>query len=384
MNKSKKVFLIELKTLEPVTITSNKGKSKFIESLKYIPASSILGAVSRQVILENIADGVGQCSRILSPDVIPDCDNCKVTKCKYRILWKEKNLKLTHAVVGEWGIDALGVVNLQSIGVLREKANGEGKRDLLLCLFVEQKERLGRLRPRILLDETINSSNYKKKPGDIVGHNIAGEDGAVEVEMIQFGRVSIDYKFKTSKEGQLYGFTAIKERQKFRFIVVAQEELEDCFDSEVKIGAWKSRGMGLVKMRRVNSWNVEDYIEERSKQILTGFERINDVLRNYGIDGWYGTYTFLTDCTSKDIGFKQEYQIHRIRRLRRYERRNDGSYFILRDVILAGSVGVFSVNEPEENSQKLAEIEIKLVEEPWFDWIFFNHPVHYEKSSLEV
>ena len=383
MNESKKVFLIELETLEPVTITSNKGKSKFVESLRYIPASSILGAISRQAILENIAGGIGECSRISSPDVIPDCDNCNVESCRYRMLWKEKNLKLTNTVVGEWNIDAPGVINLQSIGELREKANGKGKRDLLLCLFVEQEERAGKIQPRILLNETMNSSNYKKKPGDVVGCSIAGEDEAVEVRVIQFGRVSIGYKFKTSKEGELYGFTAIEEGQKFRFMVVAQEELEDCFDCEVKIGAWKSRGMGLVKMRKVNSWRIEDYIEERSKQILTGFERINDVLGSYGIDGWYGTYTFLTDCTSGDIGFKREYKIHRIKRLRRYERRSDGSYFILRDVVSAGSVGVFSVNEPEESSQKLAEMEIKFVEEPWFDWIFFNHPVHYEKSSLK-
>ncbi len=381
MNESMKVLLVELETLEPVTIASNKGKSKFVESLRYIPASSILGAISREAILENIAGSVGRCSQILSPNVIPNCDNCNVENCRYRVLWKKKSLKLTNAVVGEWNIDAPSIVNLQSIGEPREKTNGEGKKDLLLCLFVEQEERAGRIRPHVLLDK-VGSSNYKKKPGDVVGCSIAGENKAVEVEMIQFNRVSIDYRFKTSKEGELYGFTAIRGGQKFRFMVVAQEELEDCFDCEVKIGAWKSRGMGLVKMRKLNSWKIEDYIEERSKQILTGFERVNDILGNYGIDGWYGTYTLLTDCTSEDIGFKQEYKIYRVKRLRRYERRSDGSYFILRDVICAGSVGVFSVNEPEESSQKLAEMEIKFVEEPWFDWIFFNHPIHYEKSSL--
>ncbi len=377
MNESMKVFLVELETLEPVTIASNKGKSKFVESLRYIPASSILGAISRQAILENIADGIGECSRILSPNIIPNCDNCSVN-CRYRVLWKEKNLKLTNAIAGEWNIDAPGVVNLQSIGELREKTNGEGKKDLLLCLFVEQEERAGRIQPRILLDRAISTSNYKKRPGDVVGCNIAGEN---KVKMIQFGRVSIDYRFKTSREGELYGFTAIKEGQKFRFMVVAQEELEDYFDCEIKIGAWKSRGMGLVKMRKIDSWKIEDYIKERGEQILTGFERISELVGSYGIDGWYGTYTFLTDCTG-DFGLRQKYKIHRIRRLRRYERRSDGSYFILRDVISFGSVGVFSVNEPEESSQKLAEMEIKFVEEPWFDWIFFNHPVHYEKSSL--
>lgn len=380
MNDLKKVFLMELETLEPITITSNKGKSKFIESLRYIPASSILGAISRQAILENVAGNIGECSWISNPNVIPSCDSCNVENCIYRMLWREKNLKLTNAVVGEWNADAPGVVNLLSIGELREKANGERRKDLLLCLFLEQKERTGKVQPRILLNETMNSSNYKKRPGDVVGYDIAGENGVDEVKMIRFDRVSIDYKFKTSKEGELYGFTAIRDGQKFRFMVIAQEELEDFFDCEVKVGAWKSRGMGLVKMRKVNSWNIEDYSEERSKQILTGFERIGEELESYGIDGWYGTYTLLTD--SRDVNIKQEYKIHRIKRLRRYEKRNDGSYFILRDVISAGSVGVFSVNEPEEGSQKLAEMEIKFIEGPWFDWIFFNHPIHYEKSSL--
>lgn len=382
MNESRKVLLVELETREPVTIASNKGKSKFVESLRYIPASSILGAISRQAILENIAGGVGECSRILSPNIIPNCDNCRVKSCRYKVLWKERNLKLTNAIAGEWNIDAPGVVNLQSIGELREKANGKGKRDLLLCLFVEQEERAGRIQPRILLDRTISTSNYKKKPGNVVGCNIAGENEGAEDGIIQFGRVSIDYKFKSSKEGELYGFTAIKERQKFRFMVVAQEEIEDCFDCEIKIGAWKSRGMGLVKMRKIDSWRIEDYIKERGEQILVGFERISEILGSYGIDGWYGTYTFLTDCTG-DFGLGQKYKIHRIRRLRRYERRSDGSYFVLRDVVSAGSVGVFSVDNPEEISRKLAEMEIKFVEEPWFNWIFVNHPVHYEKSSLK-
>lgn len=363
-----KVFLFELTTTEPVVITSNKGKSNFVETLRYIPASTILGAVAKEILLDNISNGLGECSRILDTSNTPRCDVCDVDNCKYRTLWRERKIKLTNAVFGEWTIDAPSVTNLQSIG---ESRVGQQKRDLLLSLFVESRGSID-----VLLNTDL--SNYKKKGGDVVGRDLSKD-----VEIVQFGRVSISPTFRTSEKGKLYGFTAIKEGQKFRFMVAADEEIGDCFSREIRVGAWKSRGMGRVKLKEAKSWDLEEYIEERSKQIVQGFDQINDLLEQFGVTSNHGTYIFLTDHTRENFWFNVVYKLHRIKRAKRYERKENGGYFILRDVVSAGSTGVFSLgSDPEDLAQKLATLEVGFVEEPWFDWIFFNHPVQYEKSLL--
>jgi hypothetical protein len=296
-------------------------------------------------------------------------------------LWKKREVKLTNAAFGNWNIQAPSIVDLQSLGELRSGPNGL-KRDLLLYLFVEREGEEGKLPLNALLKRSLDSLNYKKKAGNVVGADMAGENGVGDVEVVQFGRVGVSYEFKASKKGELYGFTAIKEGQRFRFAAVINGELEDYFECETKVGAWRSRGMGLVKIKKVYTWDIEKYVEERRRQILHGFDKIGDLLAEYGVNNSYGTYTFLTDGTHENFGFDMSYKLHRIRRFRRYERKDDADFFILRDVISAGSTGVLSLNNPEKESQKLAQLEVKFMEEPWFNWIHFNHPIHYEKSLL--
>lgn len=363
----REILLVELKTIEPVVITSKKGKTKFIESTSHIPASTILGAAARKVILENVDSGVGYCKGINNLSELPKCDECP-ENCKYRRIWVDKKIKLTNAVIGEWDFSSPGLVNLQSAG---ESRKDKRKFDLLLLMFLDRMKWLGKAER----SAGKSSVDYKKRPSTFDGKDFS------EVKRIQITRVSIDERYKASKHGELYGFTAIKEGQNFRFMVLCDSDIRDLFNGELKIGAWKSRGMGLVKMRIVESIGDDKYIERRSSEIEKGFEALSKTLEKYGISGKYGTYTCMTDVT-REMELNSVFKLERGSKFVRFEKGRDGDYFVVTDTISCGSVGVFEVDEPEKMSRSLAEIELKPGAEPWFDWVFFNHPVHVKKSVL--
>lgn len=352
-----KAFLVELKTLEPVAIISKKGKSKFVDSLPFIPASTILGAIGRKLIQENIKNGTGKCKDVQKPYNPPNCDQCD-QKCFYKIISKGE-LKLTHATRGNWGFDSPGIVNLQSVAKSREK---DERRDILLDDFLEWLGWIGEKE----FKESI-SEEFKKSPTSYDGGRFVSE------ELMSLIRVGISEQTRTSKENLLYGLTAIKPETIFRFMVLAEEGIKKSLNGEMKIGAWKSRGMGLVGTKIVNEVSLEEFVKKREKAISNGFEKIGGILNKKNI----GTFVFLNDGflglseLKKIVEIKYDKAI-KVRRLRRYE----NGKIILQDVISAGSAGIFSSENPEIASV-LAEFEVKLISKPWLDWIFFNHPVHF-------
>lgn len=365
----KKVFLCELITLEPVIIASKKGKTRFVETTNYLPASSIVGAVARRAVLENVANSVGNCKYIESVNQSPECQGCEVN-CLYRKIWIERDFKITNAVYGEWNLSSPGVSKLQTVCKPRT-GRGESK-DQLLFLFLEREFWSGKVKSMKI--EEIRSIGYKKSAVSFDGKSFN------EPKLTQFTRVAIDEKFRTSKEGMLYGFTAIEDGQKFRFALFCDESIAKAFDKEIRIGAWKSRGMGLVKINVVEKIDADRFVEQRAKEIRNGFDEISKLLD--GLPGYYGTYTYLTDGTKKPE-LEVLFQSEKTRKFVRFEKERNESYFVVRNTIQAGSAGVFYVRNPEEESKRLAEMELKILNAPWFDWIFFNHPVHYEKSVLK-
>lgn len=363
------VFLVELKTLEPVVVVSKKGKTRFVEGSRYIPASSIAGALARRAILKNVENDLGNCKKIDNPNKNPECSTCP-EDCLYRKIWIEKNFKITNAVFGSWTLSSPGIPELQTACESR-KAEKDSKKDQLLSLFIERMfwsngivlEKLEEARMR-----------YKKKPSTFDGTDFKN------AESIQLTRVMIDEKLRTSKEGMLYSFTAIKDGQKLRFAIFCDESIEELLEGEIKVGAWKSRGMGLVKLNILEKYSKEKFLEKRTKEMKSGFEKIRENFDGK-ISDYYGTYTYLTDGTQRpelEVVFKAE----RIRKFVRFERLNNIGHFIARNTFTAGSAGVFYARDPDELAKRLAEFELKILSQPWFDWVFFNHPVHYEKSIL--
>lgn len=367
-----KIFLVEIETLEPVVIAAKKGRSKLVEGLRYIPASSIAGAIARKTIIENMKASLGNCKDV-SLDRTPDCSNCP-KNCPYKRLWIDKKAKITNAVKGSWDLRSPGIVNLQSVCEPRIKdSNKASKRDYLFKLFLERMTWSGEANPRDA--SAILEMDYKKSPSNFDGTDFS------DVELVQLTRVSIDERLKTCKEGLLYSFTAIKDGQKFRFMALVDEDFKEILNGEMRIGAWRSRGMGLVRSRVVEEISKEEYIQFREKEIRKGFDEIAKVLDGSGLEGYYGTYTYLTDGTKK-LDLDTRFRVERIRRLTRYEKDGQRASFISRNTIMAGSAGVFYTREPENLSRSLAELELGIFGDPWFDWVFFNHPVHYEKSVL--
>jgi len=367
-----KVYLVEMETLEPVVVVAKKGKSRFVEGLNYIPASSIAGALGRKAILENLQSSVGNCKN-LSLDKTPDCSNCP-SNCFYRALWMDKKAKVTNAVKGNWEFRSPGIANLQSVCESRIKYSGENsKKDYLFELFLERMAWMGKASPRKI--EKILERGHKKSPSTFDGTEFR------DIRMMQFTRVGINERLKTAEEGLLYSFTAIGDGQKLRFMVFCDEKFEGILNGEMKVGAWKSRGMGLVKSRIVAEMKEEEYLRSREREILKGFDEISNLLSGSELEGYYGTFTFLTDGTKKP-DLEIIFEAIKVNRLIRYEKSGEGGFFIARNTIATGSAGVFYAKEPEEFAKSLAELELRIFSSPWFDWVFFNHPVHYEKSVL--
>uniref|UniRef100_A0A7C3RDZ7 CRISPR type III-associated protein domain-containing protein n=1 Tax=Archaeoglobus fulgidus TaxID=2234 RepID=A0A7C3RDZ7_ARCFL len=375
-----RVFLVEMETVEPVVIAAKKGKSRFVEGLKYIPASSIAGAIARNIVLENILNSLGNCRDLASLNRTPDCANC-TENCLYRRLWIDRKVKITNGVLGEWDLSSPGISNLQTVCEPRLKHSKDFKMDFLLELLLERMLWLGKAKAGKI--KNITEIGYKKIPSTYNGRDFA------EIKTIQLTRVTIDENFRTSKEGQLYSFTAIKDGEKLRFMIYCDEEFRNYLNGEIKIGAWKSRGMGLVKTKIVKEVSQEDYVRKRSEEISRGFQRIAEILSESGLDGHYGTYTYLTDGTKKietalrKLGLEMTFQAERVRKIIKYERNGTESLFVSLNAVSAGSAAVFKAKEPESISQNLAELELNIFDFPWFDWVFFNHPVHFEKSVLK-
>jgi len=374
-----RVFLVEIETVEPVVIASKKGKSKFVEGLKYIPASSIAGAIARKIVLENFRKSRGNCRDIATLNKTPDCANC-TENCLYKRLWVDRRAKITNGVLGEWDPSNPGIASLQSVCEPRSKQSGGSKKDFLLELLLEKMVWLGKANVGKIRD--ITEKGYKKSPSTYNGKDFA------ETKTIQFTRVTIDENFRSSKEGQLYSFTAMEPKNKLRFMIYCNEEFKEYLNGEMKIGAWRSRGMGLVRTRILKEIPQEDYLRKRSEEISRGFQRIAEILGEAGLDGYYGTYTYLTDGTKKievslkKLGLETVFQAERVRKLVKYERNGTESLFIAMNTISTGSATVFKARDPESVSQNLAELELNIFGYPWFDWVFFNHPVHFEKSVL--
>ncbi len=375
-----RVFLVEMETLEPVVIAAKKGKSRFVEGLKYIPASSIAGAIARKVVLENSRKSVGNCRDLASLNRTPDCANC-TENCLYRRLWIDRKVKITNGVLGEWDLSSPGISNLQTVCEPRLKHSKDSKMDFLLELLLERMVWLGKANAGKI--KNITEIGYKKTPSTYNGRDFA------EIKTIQFTRVTIDENFRTSKEGQLYSFTAMGAKNRLRFMIHCDEEFKDHLNGEMKIGAWKSRGMGLVKTKIIKEISQENYVRKRSEEINIGFQKIAEILGEAGLDGYYGTYTYLTDGTKKieialkKLGLEIAFQAERIRKIIRYERNGTESLFVSVNTVSAGSAAVFKTKEPESISQNLANLELNIFDCPWFDWVFFNHPVHFEKSVLK-
>lgn len=367
-----RVFLVELKTIEPVAIASKKGKTSFVEGLNYIPASSISGAIARVCVLKNLRESIGNCKNLEDTRRTPDCGTCS-ENCLYRKIWVEKRFKVTNGVVGEWDYERPGIAGLQSIG--EQRSGKRDKKDLLIFLFLERMFWLGRLKNREFLNvfERLKEEGFKKRASDFDGRSFRS------AKVVQITRTSVGEKLRTSKEGELYGFTAIAEGQTFRFMAIGDEELEEVLGEEIKVGSWRSRGMGLVKLKLLESTEYEDFVKKRSSAIKKGIEKISELTSDFGLEGYFATYTYLTDGTKM---LKSEYSIERLRRLVRYERVGKESNFVLTETVSSGSAGILKVEEPEKVSKNLAESELRFYSRPWFDWVFFNHPVHYEFGVL--
>jgi len=138
--------------------------------------------------------------------------------------------------------------------------------------------------------------------------------------------------------------------------------------------------------------DLEERINTRAKEILDGFDRIFDLVKDFLPNGTLmGTVTGLSALPlegrdprkalekrlSKEVEVKFvafSFGVHK-----RFELSKNGPLFHLTPSMSPGYAGVFLARgDPEAISRKLAHVElISPGPDRWFGWVWINHPIHY-------
>ena len=197
-----------------------------------------------------------------------------------------------------------------------------------------------------------------------------------------------------------------------RFVATAIAE-EDIIDwirqlnvSELTIGSHRSRGYGLARLGVLGEkMPIEKYIDGRAVAIEKGFERITEVtegLWEKEEEAVLGTATGLSPLSLDSDMDHYKAAASRLSLAReniaflagkrgthlRYEFQGSdfgGPSFTFTSVLNPGYAAVFSSTaEVEELSRHLAEAEVVCTDcEPWFGWIYVNHPIHFTGTTLQ-
>jgi len=395
--------LLRIRLETAAVIVSKRGKGGFYTSTRHIPSSTMIGALARRAILENVSTGLGNCSRLRGPNQMPDCLGCDAKeRCIYYQLWMEKKLKVSDALKsGQKGLrDPPAVPSLQSLFENREKKSKDG----LLYLALTRKAIEKKLGLNILFNK--NFEGFKKSP-----KNVGVSDDSfkkVKPELTYSPHVGISGIFRAAEEGLLYSHATLSPGSEFVAPAFADEGvmrwLKDNSPMEIEIGSQRSRGYGYASLFVDEITDLEEYIEGRTKEIDEGFQLIGErveELTDKKIERCIGTLTGLTSLPlnggDPNTSLSQRIGVEKLELLfltykrgvhTRYDFQTldgEGPSLTLTPVIQGGYGAVFEAKgRTEDLPRRLAETEVSdRGYEPWFGWVYFNHPIHYSKEHVK-
>jgi len=403
-----KVVNVRITLLSPTIISIKKGKGHFYVTTEYIPSSTLLGAISRKAVLENIQQQRGNCKNIKTLNELPDCKTCD-EDCFYKRIWVKGNLKIRPAFYSPKEQSNITTIpplpTLESLFCSRYPPT-EYKDGLLgdfvfkevIGLSLSEIEKLEGCSLISLLDK-LNFTKYKRNKGTVMINN--GKLQKLDLQFSEFSHCAIDSRFKTSKRGYLFARLTLAKNSVFKTIAIAPTDLIQFMKGEYFIGMGKARGFGHIKIEVDTPIDRNTYVEERTKQIEEGLKKINDLLLSSS-DTMYGTISGLSP-----LSFNEDDPLKAINK--RLDPQNLDKYtmktlfyrispyksflqdttptFRIEDVIASGYAGVFQIKSHEtllKTAEDLAQLEFNLNSyPPWFGWIYINHPIHYQFSTIE-
>ncbi len=396
----KEIGLIEFKIISPVSIIRKRGKGGFYETCEYLPGPSIIGALSRKALLENVSKRIGNCSTLTNPNQLPNCRVCYARECFYKKLWIEKQMRISPALI--WDNASLTspppIYGLSTIfsSVEDENIMADG---LLLMSFKRlainnKKFRKVLLREFKIVEDGREYEAKKRSANVAVGLNTLKK---ITIDFTEHTHVAIDDVTKSSIKGLLYKRSSIKPGHTMYSYVLSEGPLLDQlkkFEGILTIGGGRSRGYGIVNMRLVERKSLSNYMEERRNKILEGFRSIKNRIGEY-YDEYLGTVTGIshldisntTDVDEalakrlenrKEDIVRVEGKIGNYVRIVKRSEDEKGHLFII-PVIQMGYCATFVIKgDIEEEARRLAEIEVKTDGlDFWNGWIYLNHPVHH-------
>lgn len=393
----KEAALVEVSLESPAIIVSKRGTGGFYNTTRNIPSSTLLGAIAREIILRNTAERRGNCTGLRNSKRKPPCNTCPIQEeCLYTRIWEKRELRLSYALCGEYNFSSsFPIPNLQSLFKSKEE---EKFADGLLQMALYKMALRGEAEKKTLnMDILIDKKQAKKESKDVIvkGNNLS----KLEYELINSPHVAINSNFKASETGYLYSHALISEN-KFTAIAIGEKELiNNLKDSRIRIGSAKSRGLGVARLDVKDSKNLEEYVKNRTVQIADGFKKIRKLVEKFYTGDYLGTFTGISpipitnEKPTEIIASRLHINPTQIKHINykvgthiRFEFGDENlePSFTLTNVMDSGYSGVFTIGgDLEAISKMLAEIEINANGfEPWFGWIYINHPVHYTRTTL--
>ncbi|MGC9202821.1 MAG: RAMP superfamily CRISPR-associated protein [Thermoproteota archaeon] len=378
-------FLVE--NLSPIIIKEKRAKGNFFESLDYIPASTLLGAIATRILEKYCPNYDG------SKPV--NCNTCNKTNCMFKKWIYDNNFPwLSHAYPTNKN-EAETLINPPSLETLYSAIDSNGKEEF--ADFLLYKLTIKRF---LNIKHSEGFSYFRNKPPkywEIEGGHIS----KIDVKFLTFSHVAIDPRTKSTflkssngtgePSGLLFTVKAIQPKHRFMFKALCNSEEDYSFIMEaLKEGVWvgmgKSRGYGEIRLVHSLKKDESTYKEERLKEIKEFSNKAKNLLRSLNssllssiddskdliiVDGLtHLSRNISNEIPSKDRLLYQKYHLSEAVTLR------------LGNMIKISSIRPGSVLLLESNNlNQYVDLELTPPQNAamrWagFGWLEINHPVH--------
>ncbi len=345
-----------IKALEPLVLTRSRGAGGYVETLKYIPSTTIRGA---------IVSVLGQAANI------------------EHLTYEELEKYGYSPIITTAGFPVKTLDEINNTTPLRLPLRSiamSGENTYLSTALLWAKYYISS--DRSLL-EKLTSLNYK------VGYVFwLYRNGVIDKyvpETLVYTHVALDYEKRTAAEKYLYTVEALKPGTSFGFklltnrnvwktlsSMVNESRQEDEVVFRTKIGSQKSRGYGLVEFKLDKPISYNEYLKKRKDtlRLIDNGLIVVDVLSGTPIDHF-------TKLFNNDNIIYARYKLSMTKRY--YEREKGRPKFIISQIIEPGSVFVIQVKE--SSIDKFLELEFPMsipheYPNPYTPTFFINNPIH--------
>ena len=338
------VFLGRLETLEPVVIRDRYNRGGFYRSLPYIPSSTISGALLSRFFQER--DGGGDIYENLAQ----------------RCVW------LSHAYPWENDLSMEDTLPLPLKTLAKKKGEKDG--------YVSTAITAARMIDETLVgDEAVNRIRDLDRKVDTVFFSTKGPQKPYTLEA--YTHVSIDFRSRThgvirrgeEEMGLLYTTESIPPGSRFVLKGFVDREVYDMIKNgvKVKVGSYRNKGYGEVKIEVLEKMDLDDYKELRKNSLAKRAEDKYVILDV--VTGIFPQYL------EENLGSP----IYERSRKGSFKVWLNGKFHIYKGVIMSGSVFVY---RNEKSVDDYVKMETTPPDDPisrlhGLNMVFFNNPVHF-------